>query len=72
MSSTDAAFHSARDLMYALPYSEPEILLVKLGNVNKDLLSTLAEIFRKAKKPRSTSKGASQGGIQRKLQQVNL
>ena len=51
MSSTDATFHSARDLMYALPYSEPEILLVRLGNVHKDLLSTLAEIFRKAKNP---------------------
>ena len=64
MSSTDATFHAAQDLVYALQNPAPENPLIKLGNGHKEALRNLDEIFIK-KNPSSTSKSASQRGIQR-------
>ena len=48
MSSMDATFHAAQELIYALQNPEPTIPLLKLGNLHKEALRTLAEIFIKA------------------------
>ena len=45
MSSTDATFHSAHNLIYATKNPATERPLVKLGNGHKESLSNLAEIF---------------------------
>ena len=47
MSSIDANYHAAQDIIYALQnpaYASP---LVKLGNGHKEALKDLADIFRK-------------------------
>ena len=62
ISSMDATYHDAQDLINALQNPAPEIPLVKLRNVHKEALKTLSEIIRKANPPSSTSKDASQGG----------
>ena len=51
MSSMDATYHAAQDIIYALYNPEPASPLVKLVNVNKEALQTLAEIFRKENPP---------------------
>ena len=51
MSSMDANFHAAQDIIYALQIPSPESPLVKLGNGHKETLSTLAKIFRKENPP---------------------
>ena len=51
MSSKDATFHFAQDLIYAQQNPAPASPLVKLGNGNKEALRTLAEIFRKSIPP---------------------
>ena len=48
MYSIDATFHAAQDLTYVLQNKSPANLLSKLGNVHKESLRTLAEIFSKA------------------------
>ena len=48
MSSMDATYHSAQDLIYALYNSEPVIYLLKLGHGHKEAFNTLADIFRKS------------------------
>ena len=48
MSSVDASYHAAQDLIYALHNPAPAIPLVKLGIGHKEALRTLTEIFRKA------------------------
>ena len=62
MSSMNATYHTAQDLIYAIQNPAPVIPLVKLRNGHKEALNTLAEIFRKPNPPRSASEGASQGG----------
>ena len=41
MSSTDATFHTAQNIMYALHNPAPEIPLVKLVNGHKKALRTI-------------------------------
>ena len=62
ISSMDATYHAAQDRIYSLQNQVPTIPLVKLGNVHKESLKTLADIFRKAKPPAVPPRGASQGG----------
>ena len=45
ISSTDATFHAAHDLIYELKNPATEISLVRLGNRHKEALRTTAEIF---------------------------
>ena len=47
MSSKDATFHVAQDLIYSLQNPAPESALVKLVNEHKEALRNLAEIFGK-------------------------
>ena len=42
-SSTDATFHDAQDLIYALQTTSSAIALVNLGNGHKEALITLLE-----------------------------
>ena len=51
MSSIDAKFHAAQDLIYALYNPAPSIPISKLVNGNKEALRTLAEIFIKYSPP---------------------
>ena len=51
MSSVDATYHAAQDLIYELQNPEPASPLLKLGNGQKESLKTLANIFRKANPP---------------------
>ena len=51
MSSMDANYHVAKDLIYAPHNPEPVSILVKLGHGNKEALKTLDYIFRKANLP---------------------
>ena len=51
MSSTDATYHAAQYLIYALHNPAPASHLVKLGHGNKEALKDLADIFRKANPP---------------------
>ena len=51
MSCMDSTYHAAQHLVYALQNTEPASLLVKLGNVNKEALKTLTEVFRKLNPP---------------------
>ena len=48
MSSIDVTYHAEQYLLYAVHNPSPASPLVKLGNVNKEALKTLEEIFRKA------------------------
>ena len=68
ISSKDATYHSAQDLIYALHNPAPAIPLVKLGYGNKEVLRALVDVFRKSTPPSSTSEGASQGVHPRKTQ----
>ena len=71
MSSTDANIHSAQDLFYALQNPAPETPLLKLGNLHKEALRTLAEIFRKANPPAVPPRVPVREVFQEKLQEVN-
>ena len=71
MSSIDATFHAAHDLIYALHHPEPAIPLVKLGNGNKQALRTLVKIFRKANPSTVPSRVSVREVVQDKLQEVN-
>ena len=71
MSSMDKKFHAAHDLMYALKNPAPAIHLVKLGNLHKEALRTLAEIFRKANPPAVPPRVPGREVGQDKLQEVN-
>ena len=51
MYSIDATFHAAQNLTYVLQNTAPANPLSKLGNVHKESLRTLAEIFSKATPP---------------------
>ena len=71
MSSTDATFHTRQDLIYALQNPEPTRSLVRLGNVHKDSLRTLAEIFIKPNPPEVPLRVTVRRAFQEKTQQVN-
>ena len=65
MSSTDAKFHSAKELIYALQNPAPSSPIIKLGNLHKEALRTLAEIFIKTTPPLvppSGRQGMKEGG----------
>ena len=62
MSSTDATFHAAQGLIFALHNSAPVNPIVKLVNVHKKALSTLENIFRKATPPHQYLRGYQSGG----------
>ena len=68
MSSMDATYHAAKDLIYALNNPAPAIPLVKLGNGHKESLKTLADIFRKEKPPTVPPRVTVREGGQKKLQ----
>ena len=51
MAFTDATYHATQGLIYSLHNPAPEIPLFKPGNVQKEALRTLAEIFKKANPP---------------------
>ena len=71
MSSMDATYHSAQDLIYTLQNPAPEISLVKLGHGHKEALKTLAEIFRKSNPPEIPPRVPVRKLGQKKLQEVN-
>ena len=71
ISSTDAKFNATHDLIYALKYIEPEILLVKIGDVQREALSNLDEIFRKVTPLTVPSSVQAWGVFQEKLQKLN-
>ena len=60
MSSMDATYHAAHDLIFALNKPTPARPIVKLGNRNKEALSTLAEISGKAN-PQQYLRGCQPG-----------
>ena len=64
MSSKDATFHAAHDLIYALHNPAPAIPLVKLVNGQKEELTALAEIFRKPIPPESPPRVPVRGVVQ--------
>ena len=71
ISSMDATYHAAQDLIYALQNLAPAILLVKLGHGNQEALKTLADIFRKANPPEVPPRVPVREVGQKKLQEVN-
>ena len=71
MSSMDATNHAAQVLVYALQNPAPEIPLVKLGNVKKEALMNLAEIYRKENPPSVPPRVPVREVGQKKLQEVN-
>ena len=71
MSSMDATYHAAQDLIYALQNPETASPIVKLGNGHKEALKTLAEIFIKANPPAVPPRVPVREVGQKKLQEVN-
>ena len=71
MSSKDATFHSAQDLIYVIQNPSPARPLVKLGNGHKDSLMNLSEIFRKASAPAVLPRMLVREVAQEKLKEVN-
>ena len=51
MSSMDATFRAAQDLIYSLYNRETTSPIVKLGDGNKETLRNISEIFLKANPP---------------------
>ena len=70
MSSVDATYHAARDLIYALQNPSHAIPIVKLYHVQKEALNTLEEIFRKANSPAVPPRVPVKEVGQKKLQEV--
>ena len=71
MSSMDATYHTAQDIIYDLHNTAPESPLVKLGNGHKKALETLAEIIRKANPPAVPPRVPARDVGQKKLQDMN-
>ena len=71
MSSIDATFHDAQDLIYALQNPEPASPLVKLYNGHKDSLRDLSEIFKKSNPSAVPPRVPVGEVVQEKLQEVN-
>ena len=68
MSSKDATFHAAQDLIYALQNPELASPVFKLGNWAQGGIEEPIRNIQKKQLPSSTSKGASQGGSPRETQ----
>ena len=71
MSSTDATYHAAQDLIHVLHNPEPVRNLVKLGHGHKEAFNTLANIFRKANPPAVPLRVPVRKVDQKKIQEVN-
>ena len=71
MSSIDATYHAAQNLIYRIYNTAPASTLVKLGNGHREALETLAEIFRKSNPPAVPLRVPVGKVGQKKLQEVN-
>ena len=71
MSSMDATYHAAQNLIYALHNTSPASPLVKLGHGHKEALKTLADISRKASPPSVPPRVPVRELGQKKLQEMN-
>ena len=70
VSSMDATYHAAYDIIYAPHNAAPTTPLVKLGNGHKESLKTQEEIFRKANPPAVPPMVLIRYVGQKKLQEV--
>ena len=68
LSSMDATYHSAQDIIYVLQILSPASPLVKLGRGHKESLKILANISRKANPPAVPPRVPIMEVGQRKLQ----
>ena len=71
ISSMDATYHAAQDIIYVLHNSAHASTLVKLGHGHKESLKNLADIFRKANPPVVPTRVPVREVGQRKLQEMN-
>ena len=71
MSSMDANFCDAQDLIYALQNPAPASPLVKIGNGQKEELRTLAKILSKTNPPAVHPRVPVREVVEKKIQQVN-
>ena len=71
ISSKDATFRAAQNLIYAIQNPSPSIPLVKLVNGHKDVLRTLAEILIKSISPAIPLRVPVREGVQEKIKEVN-
>ena len=67
----DETYHDAQYIIYSLHNPAPEITLVKLRHVHKEVLNTPAEIFIKANPPAVTPRVPVREVSHKKLQEVN-
>ena len=70
MSSMDATYHAAQDIIYALHNPSPASRLVKLGNGHKEALKTISDIFRKSNPPAVPPRVSVTEVGQKKLQEM--
>ena len=71
MSSMDATYHAAQDIIYSLQNPKPSNTLVNLGHGHKEALKTLADIFIKANPPVAPPRVPVREVGQKKLQEMN-
>ena len=71
ISSMDATYHYAQDLIYALQNPSPTSPLVKLGHGHKEALKNLADIFRKSSPQAVPPRVPVREVGQKKLQEMN-
>ena len=71
MSSVDATYIDAQDIIYPLHHLAPETPLVKLGNVQKEALRNQADIFIKLNSPTMPPRVPVREINQKKLQELN-
>ena len=71
LSSMDATYHAAQDIIYTLQNPAPTIPLIKLGHGHKEEFKTLAKVLRPAN-PAALPPGVPVGEVgQKKLQEMN-
>ena len=71
MSSMDATYHAAENIICALHNPEPVIPLVKLDHGHREALKTLANIFKKANTPTVPPRVPVREVGKNKLQEMN-
>ena len=71
MSSINATFHAALNLIYELHNTEPEKPLSTLGNGHKEALRKLEEIFRKSIPPAIPLRVPVREAVQEKPKEAN-
>ena len=71
ISSMDANYHAAQELIYALHNPAPTSPLLKLGKLHQESLKNLADIFRKANHQAVPQRVPVREVGQRRLQKVN-